>query len=199
MSDIFNTIAHPTEGFYKDKGSRFLAFAYPLVSENQIDEIRADLRKRFHDARHHVYAFRFGAKGEFYRASDDGEPANSSGQPVLGVLRSYEITNVLTIVVRYFGGTKLGVPGLIKAYRSAAEDALFKAEIITQTVKQKFMLSFEYAKLSEILKLLKTDGADILEHNYEMTCNIICAVRERDSSLFYEKYSQISGLKTEKV
>ncbi len=180
FSDEFLTISAQTEGFFKDKGSRFLALAFPIKSENEIDTFRAELKKRFYDARHHVYAFRLGADAKTYRASDDGEPANSSGQPVLGVLRSHELTNVLIVVVRYFGGTKLGVPGLIHAYRTAAEDAISNAKIVTETVKIKLSLNFEYTKLNDVMHILKSEMIEPTEQIFEMQCELKCFVRQAD-------------------
>jgi len=178
ISDEFCTISAPTEGFFKDKGSRFLAFAFPVNSENEIDEFRSDLRKKYFDARHHVYAFRLGADAKNFRASDDGEPANSSGQPVLGILRSHNLTNVLMVVVRYFGGTKLGVPGLIHAYRTAAEDAVSKAEIVVETVKIPMILKFDYTKLNDVMRILKDESIEPTDSVFEMQCQMKCAVRQ---------------------
>ena len=123
-TDAFYTIETESSGFYSEKGSKFYAFAFPVNCEQKIKEIQQNLRKKYYDARHHVYAFVLGAEKQIYRASDDGEPPNSSGMPVLGQIRSFELSNILIVVVRYFGGTKLGVPGLINAYKSAARDAL---------------------------------------------------------------------------
>ena len=142
MNDIYKTIAKPSEGFFKDRGSKFYAFAFPVSTDDDVSLFREQIKKKYHDARHHVYAFVMGINKDKYRASDDGEPANSSGPPVLNAIKSFDLTNVLVIVVRYFGGKKLGIPGLINAYRTAAEDALSNAQIIEKTAGTKISLSF---------------------------------------------------------
>jgi len=151
----FLTISSSSEGLYKAKGSKFLAFAFPVSSEEEVKEKLDFLRKKYFDARHHCYAYRLGANGERYRANDDGEPANSAGKPVLGQLVARNLTNVLVVVVRYFGGILLGVGGLAQAYKQAAADALDHAEIITGAVTETWLLTFAYADMNLVLKVLK--------------------------------------------
>ena len=134
MEDFYKTIAVPAEGLYKEKGSKFISFAYPVQTEEQIKGIVAELKDKFYDARHHCYAWMLGAGKKNFRANDDGEPSSTAGRPILGQIQSNDLTNILIVVVRYFGGTKLGVSGLIHAYREAAADALNHAEIIEKTV-----------------------------------------------------------------
>jgi uncharacterized YigZ family protein len=161
MFDEYKTIAEKSEGIFREKGSKFLAFAFPVETEDEISAIRVELRKKYFDARHHVYAFQLGVENPAYRASDDGEPSNSSGPPVLGQIRSYGLTNILIVVVRYFGGTKLGVPGLINAYKSAAKNALDNAKIVEKKVVMAVKIGFSYQSLNEVMKILKTDGVKI--------------------------------------
>ena len=130
----YKTIKSKSEGSYKDKGSKFYAFAYPVTTEDEIKEIQAKLRKEYYDARHHVFAWRLDADKKRFRASDDGEPSNSSGPPILGQIQSYDLTNILIVVIRYFGGTKLGIPGLINAYKTSAKEAIENTEIIEKEV-----------------------------------------------------------------
>ncbi|PLX14682.1 MAG: YigZ family protein, partial [Marinilabiliales bacterium] len=132
--DQYLTISKPSEGLFKDRGSKFLAFAYPVSSEEEIKAFQEQLRSDYHDARHHCYAYMLGPKKENYRANDDGEPSSTAGKPILGQIRSFDLTNILIVVIRYFGGTKLGVGGLINAYKTAAEEALKNAKIIRKTL-----------------------------------------------------------------
>jgi uncharacterized YigZ family protein len=170
MPDSYKTIKTKCEGSFKDKGSKFLAFAYPVDDEQQINQHRAELKKKYFDARHHVYAFCLGADQSIYRSSDDGEPSNSSGPPVMGQIRSFGLTNILIVVVRYFGGTKLGVPGLINAYKSAAKDALENAEIIEKNVEIPLILKFEYVLMNDVMRVLKHDGIHIVNQQFDFDC-----------------------------
>ncbi len=168
----FRTIAKPSEGFFKDRNSKFYAFAFPVENEEDIAKYRNDLRKKYHDARHHVYAFVLGEDKNIYRSSDDGEPHNSSGPPVLNAIKSFDLTNVLVVVVRYFGGKKLGIPGLINAYRTAAEDALNNAEIIEKIPVISLKLSFGFDKMNDVMKFIKQNSLKILKQDYSDTCSI---------------------------
>jgi uncharacterized YigZ family protein len=172
MPDSYKTIKGISEGSFKDKGSKFLAFAFPIENEEEINKYRAELRKKYFDARHHVYAFCLGADKSIFRSSDDGEPSNSSGPPVLGQIRSFDITNILIVVVRYFGGTKLGIPGLINAYKSASKDAIEHAEIIEMNVQLPLTLRFEYLLMNDVMKILKHDGIHIINQQFDNDCVI---------------------------
>lgn len=154
-SDQYTSIAAPTEGLFKDKGSRFIAFALPVSGEEEVKEAVDQARKKYHDARHVCYAYRLGADDQKWRANDDGEPSGSAGRPILGQIDSYGLSDILIIVVRYFGGIKLGIPGLINAYRSAAADALSRAQIIEKTVCLTLTATFPYEKMGEVMKLAK--------------------------------------------
>ncbi len=198
IKDLFNTIKNESQGFFSDKGSKFISYAFPVTSEEEVKENIQFLKKKHHDARHHVYAFIIGHEQDFYRASDDGEPSNSSGMPVLGQIRSFGLTNVLIVVVRYFGGTKLGVPGLINAYRTAAKDALDNAEIIEETVKTEFVVSFGYDEMSFVMKCLKDYDALIKVQDFTETCRIIFAIRLSLEEEILKAISQNHKVKTEK-
>lgn len=195
----YKTIAKPSEGFFKDRGSKFYAFAFPVSDETEIDKQREKLRKSYHDARHHVYAFRLGAEGKIFRASDDGEPSNSSGPPVLGQIKSAELTNVLVVVIRYFGGTKLGVPGLINAYKSAAEDALNNARKLKKTIKTKIKLYYDYAYTNNVMSFLHAENFKILDQKFEASCEITTAVPINQTQSIIEKIKNIKGLEYEKL
>lgn len=163
----FQTIAQPAEGLYRESGSRFLSFAYPVSAEPDIKEKLDELRKKYYDATHHCYAWILGAGKERFRANDDGEPGHSAGDPILGQLRSKDITNVLVVVVRYFGGTKLGVGGLIHAYKTAAEQALSNAAIVTQEVTRKLRIEYAYGDTPAVMRLVKEFELKILHQEFE--------------------------------
>ncbi len=144
IQDSYKSIAAPSEGLFKDNGSRFIALAYPVETEEEVKEIVASLRKEYHDARHHCYAYRIGLKGDVWRASDDGEPSGSAGRPILGQIDSLELSDVLVVVVRYFGGIKLGIPGLIRAYKTSTADALSAATVVPKIAGRNYRISFDY-------------------------------------------------------
>ncbi len=194
IDDTYKTIAKPTEGAFKDRGSKFLAFAYPVKNEDEITEIQKVLRKKFYDARHQAYAFRLGADKNNFRASDDGEPTNSSGQPILGQIRSFDLTNILIIVVRYFGGTKLGIPGLINAYKTAALDAINNAEIITKTVNDNILLDFEYVLMNDVMKIIKDEDIEIENQQFDLNCHIELSIRKSKSQKVAERFEKIRGI-----
>lgn len=198
VTDTYLTIESTSEGIYKEKGSRFLAFAFPVTTEVEVKEHLKELKKRFYDARHHVYAFRLGADLKTYRCSDDGEPSNSSGPPVLGQLQSAGLTNILIVVVRYFGGTKLGVPGLIHAYRSAAADALANGKIIEKQEQDIFTIEFGYTVLNEVMKILKEENPEQKDQLFDNTCSINLSIRKKESFRLREKLLSVSGLSINK-
>ena len=193
--DTYKTIEKSSKGFFKDRGSKFISLAIPVDSEIKVQEHRALLRKKYHDARHHVYAFYIGKNQVFYRSSDDGEPANSSGPPVLGQIRSFGLTNILIVVVRYFGGTKLGIPGLINAYKSAAADAIKNAHIITKTITKKVSFRFEYAAMNEVMRVVKDPGVKIVRQEFLENCTIEINIR---ISHFEETYNKLELIKSVK-
>ncbi|MBR6251080.1 MAG: YigZ family protein [Bacteroidales bacterium] len=172
MNDLYKTLAAQSEGIYKEKGSRFLAFAYPINSVDEAMQIVAELKKKYHDAHHHCYAYRLGLNGEDFRANDDGEPSGTAGRPIHGQLLSFEVTNVLVVVVRYFGGIKLGTSGLIVAYKSATSDVLSAAEIVERHEEIGLRVTCNYEQLTYVLKQIAATEARIVSQNYDMTCSI---------------------------
>ncbi len=191
MIDSYKTIKTASEGFFKDRSSKFFAYAFPVKSEDEISEMQKMLRKKHYDARHHVYAFRLGAEKKHYRCSDDGEPANSSGPPVLGQLQSFNLTDVLIVVVRYFGGTKLGVPGLINAYKTAAAEAIKNAEIIEKTVDAHINLKFGYQDVNNVMRVIKEENLNIVNQEFTTDCSIKIQIRKGDAERIANKFRKI--------
>ena len=176
-SDTYKSISAPAEGIYKELGSKFLAFAHPVETEEQAKDILAAIRKEYFDARHHCFAWRLGLTGEPYRQSDDGEPSSTAGRPILGQLLSRELSDVLVVVVRYFGGVKLGVPGLIRAYRTATQDALDHAVIVEKVAGELFTLEFDYLQMNDVMKVLKEMGIQPLSQQFDLACRMEVRVR----------------------
>lgn len=194
MEDLYRTIATLSEGIYKEKGSKFLAFAYPVSSEEQIREIVAGLKTRFYDARHHCYAWRLGAAKTHFRVNDDGEPSSTAGKPILGQIQSNDLTNVLIVVIRYFGGVKLGVSGLINAYREAATDALRNAEIVEKTVDESIRIRFSYLVLNDVMKIIKEESPEVLERSFELECEMLLSIRQQSLAQLRSRLEQVSSL-----
>ncbi len=172
MKDEFRTIKEESRGLFKDRGSKFIAIASPVTSYDNIKEILVSIRRQYHDARHHCYAYRLGTEGEEWRINDDGEPSGTAGNPIIGQLKSYKLTNVLIVVVRYFGGTLLGTSGLINAYRSATRDALENAEIIQKTLDYTYQLEFPYSAINEVMKIVKEENLQQSGQVFEMDCTM---------------------------
>ncbi len=180
--DTFLTIAEPAEGLYKEKGSKFLAFAYPVTTEEAVKEHIEALKKKYYDARHHCYAYILGRNKEKFRANDDGEPSSTAGKPILGQLYSNDITNVLVVVVRYFGGKKLGASGLIVAYKTATADALEHAQIVPYIVKQDIDVCCSFAEVDLVMRIVKNFDLQVLAQDYTVT-NAHIKLRVRESIL----------------
>jgi uncharacterized YigZ family protein len=183
----YQTIQSPSEGIYKEKGSKFLAFAYPVTSEEEIKNRIESLKKEYYDARHHCFAWMLGAEKNQYRAFDDSEPNHSAGDPILGQIKSKNLTNVLVVVVRYFGGVKLGVGGLITAYKAAAEDALNKTSLIEREVTEVLQLSYSYSSTPEAMRLVKEFELNILSQDFNEDCQLKIEVKLRDKPGLLEK------------
>lgn len=177
ISDTYRSIAAPSKGIYKELGSKFLAFAHPVETEEEAKNIIAALRKEYFDARHHCFAWRLGLTGEPYRFSDDGEPSSTAGRPIHGQLLSQELSDILVVVVRYFGGVKLGVPGLIRAYRTATQDALANATIIEKVTGEHFTIQFGYLQMNDVMKVLKDMGITPLKQEFDLDCRMEVRVR----------------------
>ena len=172
----YKTILKPAEGLFKDKGSKFLAFAYPVSSEDEVKQYLEQLRKEHHAARHHCWAYRLGEDGGRFRCSDDGEPSNSAGRPILGQLDAFDVTNVAVIVVRYFGGTLLGVGGLMQAYKESTKDALSHAEIVEKKIQARFTVSCTYGQNSAVKNVMKRYCCEIVSQKFAETCEFNCMV-----------------------
>ncbi len=178
MTARYKTLAAPSEGLYKEKGSRFIAYAYPVTSAEQIQSLLHNLRKEHHAARHCCYAYLLGFDAAEFRANDDGEPSGTAGRPILGVLRAQELTQVLVAVVRYFGGIKLGVPGLIEAYRTATEDALTHAEVVWREVMLQVQMVFGYEDTHSVYATLKRYEGEVLSENWTDRCEMMACFKK---------------------
>jgi len=195
--DTFRTIAAEAQGIYKEKGSKFMAFAFPVKTEDEAVKKIDMLRKKYYDARHHCYAYRLGCNGELYRANDDGEPTNTAGKPILGQLLAFDISNVVVVVVRYFGGILLGTGGLIQAYKKASENALNNAEILTDIVTDTFSVSFDYSELNHVLKIIKDMNLKCFEQDFGMNCSMKITARKSLSEQLEKRLKTLKSLRVE--
>ena len=195
MSDEYKTIATSSQGIYKEKGSKFIAVATPIYSEKDFKENLLQMKKDYHDARHHCYAFKLGLTDNEYRYSDDGEPNNSAGSPIYGQILSFEITNIVIVVIRYFGGTKLGVGGLITAYKEAAKEALNNAKIITRTLDNIYEIGFGYEIISDVMNFIKKNKLEVISQNLEEKGIIQFRIRKSESDSIVESLKKIESIK----
>ena len=197
--DSYKTIARPAETTYRQLSSKFLVYAYPVESETEIKEYLDALRKRWFDATHHCYAWRLGAHGEQFRANDDGEPSSTAGKPILGQLLSQEITNCLVVVVRYFGGTKLGVPGLIAAYKESTALVLSECEIVERTVDVVINVSFSYIAMNDVMRIVKDMQPKVLNQVFDNLCTMTLSIREGDSEQLIGRLEKVEGATVEVI
>jgi len=197
MNDTYKTIVSASEGIYKEKSSKFLAFAIPVNSVEEIKEIIKEYRKKYFDARHVCYAYILGHERTDFRANDDGEPSGTAGRPILGQINSRNLTNVLVVVVRYFGGILLGTGGLVTAYKEAAADALDQAEIVEKTVDEQFTIHFDYILLNDVMRIIKEVNPLVLQQIFDNECKIILSIRKQDAALLSSKLEKITGIKIE--
>ena len=195
MCDLFRTIETPSEGVYKEKGSKFLAFTYRVSREEEIKQHLEEVQKQYHDARHYCYAWRLGPQKTRYRLNDDGEPSGSAGKPIYGQIVKWDLSDLLVVVVRYFGGTKLGVGGLINAYRSAASDALDHAKIIECKVYDSLKLEFEYKQMNAVMKIIKDLQLDFSEQKFDLDCSLILKSWKRQTDRVVDSFSKIRECK----
>jgi uncharacterized YigZ family protein len=193
-SDQYKTIKSLSRGLYKDKGSRFLAFAFPLSSVEEVRPLIEGIRREYHDARHHCYAYMIGNERNNWRINDDGEPSGTAGRPILGQINSNGLTNILIIVSRYFGGTLLGVSGLINAYKTAASDAIENADIIERTLHNYYLLAFPYSSMNDIMKILKEENARQSDQKFELECSLVADFRVLCSDKVINRISRIEGV-----
>ena len=181
FEDSYKTIAKPAEGSYSEKRSKFLAYAFPVQNEQEVKTRLAEIQKKHWDARHHCYAYILGPHKDAYRLNDNGEPSGTAGRPIYGQLLSKDLTNTLVIVVRYFGGIKLGVSGLQNAYKVAAKEALDVAVIEERTIQEQYRVVFEYVKMNDIMQILKDPEIQVLDRQSDMRCTYTISVRQRDA------------------
>lgn len=198
--DQYKTIKRPSpEVIFKDKGSKFLGYAFPISSENDIAPIIADLKENHHKARHWCYAWRLGVEKVTFRANDDGEPNNSAGQPIYGQILSQGVTNVLVVVVRYFGGIKLGVGGLIHAYKITANLALKSSEIIQRTIDDYFCIEFDYVHMNKIMRFIKEENISIINHRMDLFCSFEFSIRKKEAKKVSEKLEELHCVRFKKT
>jgi uncharacterized YigZ family protein len=199
IQDSYKSIASPSDGLFKDNGSRFIARAYPVETEEEVKEIVAALKKEYYDARHHVYAYRLGYLGDKFRANDDGEPSGSSGRPVLGQIDSCGLSDILVVVIRYFGGIKLGIPGLIRAYKTSTADALANAQIIEKIASRHFRVHFGYMSMNGVMKVMKDMGLEQKNQKFDMECSLETTVRLSQVDSFMERMGDVEGCNIEEI
>lgn len=199
VKDSFLSISRPSQGLFKDNGSRFIAFAYPVETEEQVKEIVDGLKKEYHDARHHCFAYRLGHMRDRFRANDDGEPSSSAGRPILGQIDAKNLSDILVVVVRYFGGIKLGIPGLIRAYKTSAADAIANTEIVEKVATKRYRVTFGYMNMNDVMKVSKDLDLRQERQDFGMECSFETPVRlslERD---FAGRMEKIEGCRIEEL
>jgi uncharacterized YigZ family protein len=191
MTDEYQTITTTSEGYYTEKRSKFLAFAHHVECVDEIKEILAQYRKKYYDARHVCYAYMLGADRVEFRANDDGEPSSTAGKPILGQINSNELTDILIVVVRYYGGVNLGTSGLIVAYREAAADAIAHAEIVTRQVEEVITYTFAYPQMNDVMRIVKEMNPRILSQTYDNTCEIRLSIRQGEAEQLRNRLSKL--------
>jgi len=190
--DTYKTITKASqEVLFKDKNSKFFGYAFPVLSEDDVKSKLELLKKQHHTARHWCYAYQIGTEDLNYRANDDGEPNNSAGMPIYGQIQSFDVTNVLVVVVRYFGGVKLGVGGLINAYKTAAQLALESSKIVTKTINKTYLIKFDYKNMNKVMRIIKEKQLKIVDQNLELDCQIQISVRKKESEKIYEIFENL--------
>jgi len=200
VNDLYKTIDFPSEEvLLKEKNSKFFGYAFPVTSEEQVKKILERLRKEHFSARHWCYAYQIGIEKIEYRTNDDGEPNNSAGMPIYGQIQSFEVTNVLVVVVRYFGGVKLGVGGLISAYKTAAQMALEHATIIEKTIDKHFIISFSYAHMNKVMRIIKEKNLQIVTQKMEMDCEIEISIRKKNVQNLLATFENLYELQVTKI
>lgn len=199
FEDTYKILVEEGDGLYKEKGSKFIAKAFPVHSEDEVKARVADFKKQYFDARHHCYAFIINPDKSCYRSADDGEPAGTAGKPILNQILSKDVTNVCVVVVRYFGGIKLGVPGLIAAYKAAAKEALENATIIEKTIDEVYSVEFDYPLMNEVMRVLKDENLEQQNPKFELSCYLEISVRKKDADRVVDKLKRLYGVKIEYI
>jgi uncharacterized YigZ family protein len=198
--DTYFTILKPTNGdLFKDKNSKFYGYAFPVTDEGQVKSHIENLKKEHYSARHWCYAYQIGTESIQYRVNDDGEPNNSAGMPIYGQIQSFDLTNILIVVIRYYGGVKLGVGGLINAYRTSAQLAIEASKIIERTINDKFQLNFKYNNMSKVMRLLKENDVEIINQVLEISCLLEISVRKGNSSYIYDLFNNFFGVEIKEL
>lgn len=199
--DTYKTIVSSTEtpSLFKDKNSKFYGYAFPITNEDEVKLHLDNIKKEHHAARHWCYAYQLGTENISYRANDDGEPSNSAGMPIYGQIQSFELTNVLVIIVRYFGGVKLGVGGLINAYKTAAQMILEQCNIITKTIDTHYLVSFEYKDMNKVMRIIKEKNLNMVNQVLELDCKITLSVRKSEAKNVFELFDALFGVKIKTV
>ncbi|MBQ4191989.1 MAG: YigZ family protein [Bacteroidales bacterium] len=199
IKDTYASIAGRSDGLFKDNGSRFIAHAYPVESEEEVKEIVGSLKKEYHDARHHCFAYRLGLDGSRWRANDDGEPSGSAGRPILGQIDAAGLSDILVVVIRYFGGIKLGIPGLIRAYKTSTADALAQATVVEKVAGKDYRLSFPYLSMNAVMKVVKDMSLPQKDQYFAERCSMLLRVRLSQEAAFLERVSNIEGVDVDEV
>ena len=193
-TDTYKTIGASSEGLYKEKGSKFIAFAFPVSNEQQIKEITSRIKKEHHSARHHCFAWRLGSDHLLFRANDDGEPSGTAGRPILGQIQQHDLTDILVVVVRYFGGILLGTSGLINAYKQATSDVLTNSAIVEKIVETAIEVNFDYLAMNDFMAILKEFQLEMKESNFDLACKVTILVRKQLTAIVMEKLGKIDNL-----
>ena len=197
--DFYKTLSRVSEGLYKEKGSKFIAKIYPIETEEEFKSALASVKKEFHDARHHCFAYRINPEKEQFRSSDDGEPSGTAGKPLLNQILSFELFNILVVVVRYFGGTKLGVSGLINAYKTATRDAISQSKIVTKYIYRNLSLHFEYPLMNDVMRIVKEEHLEVMEQLFELSCILKIKVKKNDFEKVAFRLSKIRAVKVKEL
>ncbi|MHA4895683.1 IMPACT family protein [Pedobacter sp. PWIIR3] len=195
FDDTYKTLTSAAEGLFKDKGSKFIGYAYPILAEAEVKELVAALRTEHAKARHFCWAYRLTADRSIFRIQDDGEPSGTAGRPILNAMLSADITNTLIVVVRYFGGTLLGVPGLINAYKTAAVDAIANGDIVTKTIDDVYEIHFSYTAMNDVMRIIKDEQPKLIAQHFDNDCTIKLATRQSNLNILLSKLGKIDGLK----
>jgi len=198
--DTYKTINSSTEGIlFKDKNSKFFGYAYPIASEDDVKFHIKNLKKEHHAARHWCYAYQIGTEHLSYRANDDGEPNNSAGMPIYGQIQSFDVTNILIVVVRYFGGVKLGVGGLINAYKTTAQLTLEASKIFEKTINVDYLITFDYKNMNKVMRIIKEKNLSITNQKLELDCQITISVRKKEASQVFETFNNLFEITIKKL
>ena len=195
FDDTYKTIKNAAEGTFRDKGSKFIAYAYPFQDENDLKELLATVKSEHPKARHWCYAYRLTPDRSVFRINDDGEPSGSAGRPILNTLLSNDLTNVLVVVVRYFGGTLLGIPGLINAYKVATQEAIDVAEIIEKTQEDVYKIDFDYLQMNDVMRVIKEDDLAIIQQDFDNRCSITLSIRKLNVNEVIGKLEKVDNTK----